>query len=192
MPGKLFLLVGNSGTGKDSLLSVLKNEAAGELRLVFPKRWITRCQEDPNETYFPISLSEFVEKIKAGDFFVWWEAYQYLYGIDQEIQTQLIAGANVVLNVSRKVIPELRQRYPDTVVIQIKVAPEKAVERLAKRARGEASEIQLRVSRADAFKDFQDWDICFNNDGDLQSRGQKFTGLFRELLTTPIRSIRCE
>jgi ribose 1,5-bisphosphokinase len=184
MQGQLFLLVGNSGCGKDSLLSVLKNEAAGELRLIFPKRWITRYQADSNEDYLPITLTEFVEKVKAGDFFVWWEAYQYLYGIDQEIQTHLNAGANVVLNVSRKVIPELRQRYPDTIVIQIEVAPEKVSERLAKRARGETAEIQLRLDRAEMFKDFQGWDICFNNDGDLQNRGRKFAAMFREMILT--------
>lgn len=187
IPGKLLILVGNSGTGKDSLLTVLKKEAteaAEDLRLVFPKRWITRNQEDPNEAYFPISLSGFVEKIKAGDFFVWWEAYAYFYGIDHAILAQLNAGINVVLNVSRKVIPELRQRYPHTIVIQIDVPPEKVSERLAKRTRGVVSEIRLRLERAETFKDFQDWDIRFNNDGDLQSRSRNFIALFRELLCT--------
>lgn len=186
-PGKLILLVGNSGSGKDSLLSVLKKEAAAELGLVFPKRWITRCQVDPNEDYLPITLSGFVEKIKAGDFFVWWEAYEYLYGIERGIETQLNAGTSVVLNVSRKVIPELRRRYPGVIVIQIEVLPETAFERLTKRARGTAAEIRLRLDRAATFKDFRDWDICFNNDGDLQSRGRQFIALFREILANPER-----
>ena len=56
MDGKLILLVGNSGTGKDSLLSILKQQAGPGLRLVYPKRWITRNQSDPNENYYPVTL----------------------------------------------------------------------------------------------------------------------------------------
>lgn len=187
--GKLILLVGNSGSGKDSLLSVLKREAANGLNLVFPKRWITRYQEDPNEDYYPTTLGGFVEKIKAGDFFVWWEAYGYLYGIEREIQAQLKAGANIALNVSRKVVPEIRQRYQNTIVIQIEVPAEKAFERLVKRARGETAEIRLRLERAERFRDFKDWDIRFINDGDLQSQGRKFSALFRKIISTPKWSV---
>lgn len=184
MDGKLLLIVGNSGTGKDSLLAILKQQAGTELRLVYPKRWITRNLSDPNESYHPVTLSEFVRKIKAGDFFIWWEAYEYLYGIDQEAKAQLQSGNNVVLNVSRQVVAELRQYYPLLTVIQVEVSPETVFNRLRQRGRGRKTEIQKRLARAETFQNYHEWDFCFPNDGDLQNNGRKFVVLVADIIKT--------
>jgi phosphonate metabolism protein PhnN/1,5-bisphosphokinase (PRPP-forming) len=181
----LFLIVGNSGAGKDSLLALLAQEAGARLALTFPQRWITRRQADDHEAYRAVESGEFARKLKAGDFSVWWEAYGYFYGIGKELDLLLAAGRNVVVNVSRQVVGELRRRYPNTVVILIDAPPELIARRLEGRRRsGDDAETGRRLARATTLATSPDWDVAVRNDGDLAQGGRRLVAAVEAALAS--------
>lgn len=183
MYGRLFLVVGNSGSGKDSLISYLKQEAGARLNFYFPKRWITRDRADDHEDYYSVTTEEFETKLKNGDFTVWWESYGFLYGIDQEIYRHLTVGRNILLNVSRKVVPELVMRFPETTVVLIMATPELVAARLTGRGRDTGHEIEERLKRAERYRNFSLSDVTIRNDGNLATVGNKFIAKIEKILT---------
>lgn len=182
MHGRILLCVGNSGAGKDSLLAYVHRQVGDELNLTFAKRWITRVQNDPNEDYMPISTSGFIQKVKSEEFFVWWEAYGYFYGIDQEVQAQLQSGRNVVMNVSRKVVEELRERFPDCIVVMVDAPKNIIVSRLAARGRCDEVEVMERLLRAESYQHFREYDILIENGREIETAAEILIEKLRTLL----------
>lgn len=82
LPGKLFLVVGPSGSGKGSMIAKLKQRHP---HYVFPLSCTTRDPrpgEKPGEVYNYISKDEFVKGIEGGEFLEWAEVHQdHYYGI---------------------------------------------------------------------------------------------------------------
>ncbi|MFW6022588.1 MAG: MBL fold metallo-hydrolase [Halanaerobiaceae bacterium] len=180
--GQLFLIVGNSGSGKDSLIGELNRDFSKELNLYFPKRWITRNHQDENEKYISTDICSFVEKIKNNDFFIWWEAYGYLYGIDKNIMLKLQSGKNVVINVSRTIVEEIKNIYPRTTVILIDVSIDIIKNRLGNRQRGNKNEILNRLSRADKLTGKYEYDFKIDNCGELFSAAETTADVINNVL----------
>ena len=66
-PGVLFLVVGNSGAGKDSIISGLIKKYPSSLKNIYaPKRYITRPTSE-TEKSISISQLEFNKMEKDGD-----------------------------------------------------------------------------------------------------------------------------
>lgn len=72
--GTLFLVVGPSGVGKDTLLDGAKKILAGNGFYRFCRRWITRPAEAGGEDYIPVTETEFARMVDAGEFFHHWQA----------------------------------------------------------------------------------------------------------------------
>ncbi len=146
--GTLILVVGPSGAGKDTLITGARAALKGDVRFVFPRRAITRPQvigTEDNETMAP---GAFAAAIAAGAFALVWRAHGLSYGIPIAIRTALGQGRHVVINVSRSVISEARQRYPPLHIIEAWAPPEVLAERLADRGRESDDEIEQRLARA--------------------------------------------
>ena len=146
-PGRLILVVGPSGAGKDTLLGLARAACADDGSIVFPRRVVTReasCFEDNEQ----VSLDAFRQARSQGDFAVHWEAHGHCYAWPRAIDDELRAGRTVVANVSRTVIDAMRRAYADVVVISITAPPEILAERLAKRARSSDGQIADRLNRA--------------------------------------------
>jgi len=110
-PGFLFLLTGNSGSGKDSIISGVTQNYPSHLKQIYiPKRFITR---PPSEFERNISITpeEFKEIEKKGDFALKWHIYDLDYGIPIEIEKWLEKGHPVIINVSRTIVEEARLKY---------------------------------------------------------------------------------
>src|ERR1700738_2047265 len=148
-PGRLVLIVGPSGAGKDTLISGARLECTNEPAIVFPRRVVTRASS-AYEDHATLDIEAFNQALAAGRFALWWEAHGHRYGIPASIDDDIRAGRTVVCNVSRTIIDLARQRYARVVVVLITAPPRVLEARLARRDRqsdGEAPD-RLGGSRA--------------------------------------------
>ena len=119
--GTLFLIVGNSGSGKDSIISgVIKEYPPDLMQIIVPKRYITRPPSE-FERNISITTEEFKEMEKNGNFALKWHIYDLYYGIPIEVEKWLEKGHPVIINVSRTIVEEAREKYCDVRVIFVEV-----------------------------------------------------------------------
>jgi phosphonate metabolism protein PhnN/1,5-bisphosphokinase (PRPP-forming) len=143
--GTLFLIVGPSGAGKDTLMAAAR--AALDARFVFPRRVITRPADPDGEDHEVTDERSFAASERAGAFALSWRAHGLAYGIPASIVEQIATGRNVVANVSRTVVATARARFPRTHVVLVTAAPEVLRARLAARGRESGDAIDERLGR---------------------------------------------
>jgi ribose 1,5-bisphosphokinase len=177
MTGRLVLVVGPSGVGKDSVLDAVRAALAGRSDIVFPRRSITRAPGLGGEDYIAVSEAGFAAQQAAGAFALHWPAHGLHYGIPASIEADLAAGRQVVVNVSRAVIDDARRRYPGLLVIAITAAPDVLRRRLEQRGRESPAEIAERLARAAAFTLTGDDVVTLQNDGALADTAARFVAL---------------
>ncbi len=73
-PGRLVLVVGPSGAGKDTLLRLARAACADDHDIVFPRRIVTRASS-ADEDNIAVSPDEFRRARERGEFAVHWEAH---------------------------------------------------------------------------------------------------------------------
>ncbi|MBE7638637.1 phosphonate metabolism protein/1,5-bisphosphokinase (PRPP-forming) PhnN [Sneathiella sp. P13V-1] len=183
--GKLVLVVGPSGVGKDSLLATAKEHLQDDDRVIFTRRYITREQDAGGEDHLEISAEEFERKQEAGDFALYWDAHGLKYGVPASTLRDVKSGHTVVVNVSRSVIDVARRTYPSVIVASITTAPEILRERLHGRGRESLDDIEARIARATAFQINGDDVVEIDNSGALETAAQNFVKVIeaRELLS---------
>ena len=145
-PGRLVLVVGPSGAGKDTLLGRAKPACADDPSMVFPRRVITR-QASTSEDNEEVSAGTFEAALARDEYAIHWEAHGHRYALSRAIDDEIRAGHMVVVNVSRTVIAAVRLAYADVMVISITAPPNVLAERLAMRSRGSDGKVEHRLSR---------------------------------------------
>lgn len=166
--GTLFLIVGPSGAGKDSLMTGAAKALDGDGRYVFARRIITRPGDAPGEAHVEASAEEFSGHAAAAGFLLSWRAHEAEYGIPAELGHDLSAGRHVVANVSRGVITEALTRLSPVQVIEVAAPFATRVERLVARGREDELAIGDRLARRPAPLPDGAEAITVTNDGDLQ------------------------
>lgn len=146
-PGTLVLVVGPSGSGKDTLLRVARKGLAGDERFVFPRRVVTREAVAELEDHRSIDRAGFETMREAGGFALHWEAHGLGYGLPAEIAGDLAAGRIVVCNGSRRVIAAASGCFPRCQALLVDADAEVRARRLAQRGRETAAEIENRLHR---------------------------------------------
>jgi phosphonate metabolism protein PhnN/1,5-bisphosphokinase (PRPP-forming) len=149
MSGVLFLVVGPSGAGKDTLISGAKDALGGDRRFVFPTRFITRGGDAGGEPHMPVDIDEFAHLKDGGFFALAWEAHGLSYGIPGGIVDDLARGRNVVVNVSRHVIDQARQLFARVHVIVVTAPQDVLAQRLRARGREDQADIAERLMRTE-------------------------------------------
>jgi ribose 1,5-bisphosphokinase len=144
MTGLLVLVVGPSGSGKDTLLGGAAARLAADPRFAFSRRTVTRTAAD--EDHETIDVPGFLARLRAGKFVLHWEAHGLHYGIPAAALEPLAQGGIVVANVSRSIILEAAQRFP-VVVVEITAPESLRALRLANRGRENSGAIAERLSR---------------------------------------------
>ena len=145
-PGRLVLVVGPSGAGKDTLLGLAKTACADDGNVVFPRRVITR-EASASEENEEVSTDAFQEALTRGEYAMHWEAHGHRYALPRAIDDEIRAGRTIVANVSRTVIGAMRRAYADVVVIVITAPPNVLAERIAMRARSSDGRVENRLRR---------------------------------------------
>lgn len=151
-PGVLFLVVGPSGVGKDSLIYGARQFLDQDASFWFPSRFITRPADSGGESHQSITSDDFDRLSKEGAFMLSWRAHGLGYGIPIAVKEALARGRSVVVNVSRQVIDEARQTWSPVRVMLITAPKDVLRERLIKRGRETADDIERRLDRMNAYR----------------------------------------
>jgi ribose 1,5-bisphosphokinase len=173
-PGRLVLVVGPSGAGKDTLIGLVREACAADSTVVFPRRVVTR-EASVFEDNEQVSFATFRQARDSGEFAMHWEAHGHGYALRRAIDDDIRAGRTVIANVSRTVIEAMRRYYADVVVVSITAPPEILEERLAARARGSDGQLSERLGRAiDAVPD-----VTITNIGSAERHAQELLRVIR-------------
>lgn len=164
--GRLVLVVGPSGAGKDSILAGAKAQCAGRSTIRFPRRIVTR-PATADENHISVSQSGFDEAIRSGAFALYWQAHGLKYGLPISIDTDLRSGGTVVCNVSRGVVESARLRYRYVTSVLITARADLLAARLKGRSRDSDGSLAERIERNERYADFSA-DIVIYNSGPLE------------------------
>ena len=179
--GTLFLVVGNSGSGKDSLIEwVLNAWPPTKPAPMVPTRLITRPPSPETEEFESISEDKFQKLSKAGAFSLQWRSYGIDYGVNIEIEDLLARGRSVLVNVSRQIVEETRHRFPNVRVIFIRVPFHITEARIRERGREHGIDLEERIERSRQNQDFPNADYIIDNSGDLNVAGQELLRILLE------------
>ena len=143
--GVLFLVVGPSGAGKDTMIDGARAVLAADPRFVFPRRIVTR-PEGQWEKHDSIDDAAFDSARAQGEYALSWQAHGLRYALPGSIRDALALGKHVVVNASRSVIAEARTCFPDVRVVLVTAPAETLVARIA--ARGRDAGVSSRLDRA--------------------------------------------
>jgi thymidine phosphorylase len=147
-PGILFVVVGPSGVGKDTLIDGVRGALSADPRFVFARRLITRPADAGGEDHEAISEEALLALGREGGLLATWGAHGLRYGLPIALRDDLLAGRHVVANGSRSALNELAAAVPRMIVLAITASPDVVARRLAGRGRESAEEIALRLARA--------------------------------------------
>jgi ribose 1,5-bisphosphokinase len=145
-PGRLVLVVGPSGAGKDTLLGLARAACKDDPNIVFPRRIVTR-EASAFEDNEQITYDDFCQARARDAYAMHWEAHGHGYALNRGVDNDIRAGRYVIANVSRTVIAASRRAYADVVVVSITAPPEVLAQRLAARGRGSDGKIEQRLGR---------------------------------------------
>jgi ribose 1,5-bisphosphokinase len=163
-PGRLVLVVGPSGAGKDTLIAGARAACRDDASVVFPRRVVTRPASAFEENDF-VSKSDLAQAVAKGEFAFWWSAHGHDYGIPATIDRDIEAGRTVVCNVSRTVIGAVRGRYAHVVAVLVTAPSDVLAARLAGRDRASDGQLSDRLQRAGIADDTWRPDVIINNIG---------------------------
>ena len=174
----LFYLIGPSGSGKDALLAYAREHLVSLVPVLFSHRYITRPSQAGGENHIALTQIEFDKRQQLGLFALNWQSHQYDYGIGVEIDAWMQSGANVVVNGSREYLPQASQRYPLMQVILLEVSEDVIRQRLIKRGRETAQEIEARIAHNQQLPPVEHPHLhVLNNDSSLTETGVKLMAL---------------
>lgn len=167
--GRLFVLTGPSGVGKDVVLGDLRQLSG---RYHFPVTATTRCRrpgERDGVDYTFMSVDRFRDLIDRDGLLEWAEVHDNLYGVPRRgVTDALERGLDVVLKVDVQGAATVRRLHPEAVLIFL--APPD-MDSLASRLRGRdtetPAELRVRLETARAEMEAASWfdHLVVNPDG---------------------------
>jgi ribose 1,5-bisphosphokinase len=178
-PGALVLVVGPSGAGKDTLLSAAQAMLASDNRIVFPRRSVTR-DASAFENNEPVTHVDFDRAVTSGAYALWWRAHEHGYGVARGIDDEIGKGHVVVVNVSRTIIGEARQKYQRAIVVLITAPADVLAERLSTRGRASDGDLGGRLQRASLDTNGAP-DLVISNVGAIDDNARKLAAFIAEL-----------
>ena len=144
---KIILVVGPSGSGKDTLLRSARSALADREQFGFAKRYITRPPDGSEDNYYLDSRAFEVLK-KCGFFISSWQAHQNYYGIGAHILEEANGLETVICSVSRSAIMDFELRCEQTTTIEVTASDEILRARLLSRGRETEADVGRRLARA--------------------------------------------
>jgi ribose 1,5-bisphosphokinase len=174
-PGRLVLVVGPSGAGKDTLLALAQVACAGDAGVVFPRRVVTR-EASASEDNAQVSGEEFQRMLSRGEFAMHWQAHGHRYGLPRTIDDDVRAGRTLVANVSRTVVEAMRGAYADVTVVEVTAPPDVLARRLLGRARRSDGELADRLRRT---VDGAAPDVTINNVGRAEHHARELVRIIK-------------
>lgn len=118
--GLLLVISGPTGAGKDIIINGLLEKDKEICTQVSCTTRSIREDEVEGEEYKFLSNAEFFKKVDQGAFLEWAEVYGNYYGTPKhEVLKKLKSGKNVLLEVDPKGAYQIKENYPDAILIFI-------------------------------------------------------------------------
>ena len=146
-PGRLFVVAGPSGVGKDTLIRELIGRWPFYLSISATTR-PPRPGEVDGHDYIFLSEEEFTRWIEEDRFLEWAQFSDRRYGTPREpVEVQLANGFDVLLEVEVQGAMQVKQRAPEAVFVFIE--PPSIAELGARLTRrGDTADVEARLERA--------------------------------------------
>lgn len=174
MSGVLFLIVGNSGCGKDAVINYASNKL---YYLNSVKRYITRPESRETEDFNSVSKEDF----NSNNYFLSWESYDKLYGIGEEVLNGLKQGEYYIVNISRNAISEAKEKWSNSYVVEFKTDLNIIRNRLLSRARESEEEIKKRLDRAQTAPQINPNIVIDTSNHDVSIAGERLISFIRSV-----------
>ena len=147
--GMLFVVSGFSGSGKGTVMNWFRQQQEYALSVSCTSRKPREGEEDGRE-YFFISHEEFLRRAEAGEFLEHAIYTDHGYATPLRfVEENLAAGKDVILEIELQGAMQVKEKYPETVLIFI-TAPSAEIlkERLIRRGTDSMEQIKKRLARA--------------------------------------------
>ncbi|OUP07837.1 guanylate kinase [Collinsella sp. An2] len=147
---KLFVVSGPSGAGKGTLVAMTRDRMPGLGLTVSATTRSPRPGEVDGVDYHFLTPEEFQRRVDAGEFVEWAHVHGNCYGtLVSEVRSRLSAGASVILEIDVQGALQVKERFPEAILIFIKPP---SLEELRARLVGRGTEtpesIELRLANA--------------------------------------------
>ena len=176
---KLILVVGPSGSGKDTLLRAAREKFITPAELAFVSRYITRPPDGNEDNYYVDSFCFRI--LRENNFFAsQWQAHGYEYGIPRHALENATNGQRLLCSISRSAINDFERIHSDVAVLHVTASIDILEKRLQGRGREKSKEIERRLKRAAQQVHAKNL-ITFDNSGTLEQSQEDFIHLLRSL-----------
>ena len=176
----LVLVVGPSGSGKDTLIAKARDALRDDPRYAFPRRVITRAAVPSAEDHDTMTEHEFNEALAMNSFALHWQAHGLFYGIRRECLDDMSNGQTVIINVSRGVIPSAERLGFPVVILSVQCRPDLLAERIAARGRESKDDILARLKREAPIAVTSAKLIEIRNETTIDEAASRFVAAIRE------------
>ena len=164
--GRLIVISGPSGAGKGTICEELFKDE----NVVFSVSMTTRAPREgevDGREYFFVTEDEFLANIENGGFLEHAQTFGNYYGTPKEaVLSQMAEGYDVILDIDTKGARQVREIYPESVLIFV-LPP--SMEELKRRitCRGSENEEDMKIRLGEAVHEMslaENYDYCIVND----------------------------
>lgn len=146
--GRLLLIVGPSGSGKDTLIDWLKSRYEQDERILFVQRVITRKPDATGENHIGLSPHSFEVMKKQGRFAVSWAAHDLQYALPIEALHHVENGGIAIANGSRRALADITRIFSTVQILHLLVERKALEARLVARGRESPDQVRQRLDSA--------------------------------------------
>lgn len=147
--GLVFVLSAPAGTGKTTLVRMLRDEFPCVAESISCTTRPPRPGEIPGKDYHFLTIEEFEDKIKKGDFLEYAKVFDNYYGTSKEfVLAQQEKGKHVILVIDTQGAMQLKGKIPAVFVFVSPPSLQELRERLFKRQTESMEHIEQRLSWA--------------------------------------------
>ncbi|WP_370647941.1 phosphonate metabolism protein/1,5-bisphosphokinase (PRPP-forming) PhnN [Phyllobacterium meliloti] len=178
--GVFVAVVGPSGAGKDTIMDFAREALRDQPDFHFVRRVVTRPSTVDAEDHDSLSEEAFLTAQREGAFCHCWEAHGLRYGLPVSVNLKVEQGTVAIANVSRGILPALRESYANFIVVHITASYEVLAQRLAARGREDAEEIKRRLMRAAPNPCDPADAVVIDNSGIVADAGAAFVAILKK------------
>lgn len=189
MKGILFIITSPSGGGKGTLIKEILQTVPGVGYSVSFTTRKKRQGETDGKDYFFVTVEEFENLVKQGDFLEYANVHGNLYGtLQRQVKMETEAGRDIILEIDVQGAENVIAKMPEAVSIFI-MPPSYQIlrERLISRQTETEPDLELRLSNARTEVNYyKDFDYVIIND----EKSKAVEGLRSVILAERQRSVR--
>lgn len=147
--GKLYVVSGPSGAGKSTVCKEVRKILGINLSISATSR-SPREGEINGVDYYFLTVQEFEEKIKNGEFIEYAKVHNNYYGtLKSEVEKRLKNGEKIILEIDVQGGIQVKEKFPDAQLIFFKTETEEELERRLRGRQTDSEEtIALRLKNS--------------------------------------------